>query len=137
MQTDYLTKILNPTDKTYFTKAVQIYYFFKQELINPLEIDISAKLEEGANLTYSLLRHYLVNESFELSYLQEINELLREINETTKSNETILQIPATQVDEIELQELVPMQFTDVDTQEKLQVLFHTKEGVILWNLIHH
>jgi hypothetical protein len=134
MNQDFNTKILSTTDKTYFLQAVQLYFFFKQELIEPLEFTLSKQLDEGANLVYSLIRTYVLNEKYEITYLEEINQLLREID--THSNEILsaLQIPIRQIKEIELQDLVPLQFKDAETNDVLQVLVHTREGVILWSL---
>ncbi len=134
MNNDFRTKILSSTDKAYFLQAVQLYFFFKQELIEPLDKELITKLDEGASLVYSLIRTYVLNEKYEIAYLEEINELLREIDSSSSFDDTRLQIPVRSIREIELQQLVPLQFKDEETNEVLQVLVHTHEGIILWSI---
>lgn len=134
MNNDFRTIILSNTDKTYFLQAVQLYFFFKQELIESLDKDLAVKLDEGANLVYSLIRTFVLNEKYEIAYLQEINELLREIDSSSSFDDSRLQIPLRSIKEIELQELVPLQFKDEETNEVLQVLVNTREAVILWTI---
>lgn len=134
MNNNFKTIILSDTNKTYFLQAVQLYFFFKQELIEPLDKELAVKLDEGANLVYSLIRTFVINEKYEIAYLQEINELLREIDSTPTFADSRLQIPLRSIKEIELQELVPLQFKDEDTNEVLQILVNTREAVILWTI---
>jgi hypothetical protein len=130
------TKLLSPTDLIFFKKAVQAYFFFKQELKNPISDSIQEEITKGQNLVYSLVLDYLSKERFEIAFLQEINELLKDIHSIAKklgiSEEFIIQ--PNQLAEIELQELVPLQFNDADSGKSLQLLFNEKASVCMWSL---
>ena len=130
------TKILSKNDQIYFNKAVQCYFFFKQQINQAIESDLEAKLDEGSSIVYSLIKSYLEKEQFEVAFLQELNGLLKEIHEVNTSLKlSPLTIEPLQVGEIEMGEQVPIVFTDADTSEQLQIMYNFKEGICIWSLV--
>lgn len=131
------TKLLSTTDRSFFSKSAQTYLFFRQSEQEQFPISIVEKMQEGRNLTFSLITVFLKTEKFEISYLQEINELLKELNhefELVSLNLSPEFILPNSLQDITLSELVPIRFTDEDTNEKWQILFHSKEGICMWNV---
>jgi len=129
------TKILSQTDLTFFIKAVQTYYFFKQKTDESISVEIQELLQNGQDLVYSLFQDYLKKERFEIAYLQDINEVLKDIFSVTQedSHRNVLSILPNQIGEIELQELVPLQFSDEETGVSLNILFNKSASVCMWN----
>jgi DNA integrity scanning protein DisA with diadenylate cyclase activity len=129
------TKILSQTDLTFFIKAVQTYYFFKQKTDESISLEIQELLQNGQDLVYSLFQDYLKKERFEIAYLQDINEVLKDIFSVTQedSHRNVLSILPNQIGEIELQELVPLQFSDEETGVSLNILFNKSASVCMWN----
>jgi len=129
------TKILSQTDLTFFIKAVQTYYFFKQKTDDSISSELLELLQNGQDLVYSLFQDYLKKERFEIAYLQDINEVLKDIFSITQdeSQKKALSILPNQIGEIELQELVPLQFTDVESGVSLNILFNKSASVCMWN----
>ena len=61
------TKILSQTDLTFFIKAVQTYYFFKQKTDDSISSELLELLQNGQDLVYSLFQDYLKKERFEIA----------------------------------------------------------------------
>ena len=129
------TKILSQTDLTFFIKAVQTYYFFKQKTDDSISSELLELLQNGQDLVYSLFQDYLKKERFEIAYLQDINEVLKDIFSITQdeSQKKALSILPNQIAEIELQELVPLQFSDAESGVSLNILFNKSASVCMWN----
>ncbi len=131
-----ITKILSQTDVTFFVKALQTYYFFKQTTEEFISSDLLELLQSGQDLVYSLLLDYLKKERFDIAYLQDINEVIKNIFSRTRDDESqnsVLSILPNQIAEIELQELVPLQFSDAESGVSLNILFNKSASVCMWN----
>lgn len=130
------TKILSKQDQTYFLKALQCYFFFKQKIETTAVVELENKLKEGSNVVYSLILSYLSNDKFEIAYLQDLNNLLSSVFELTKEYSLLdLAINPLHIGEISFKESVPIEFNDEETHQKLQILYHVKEGICIWNLV--
>lgn len=136
-ESEIKTKILSKQDQTYFLKVLQCYFFFKQKTTTTLAPELENKLIEGSNVVYSLILSYLSSEKFEIGFLQDVNELLKSIFELTAENANSgLSIDPLHIGEITFQESVPIEFNDAETHQKLQVLYHAKDGICLWSLVN-
>lgn len=125
------TKIFNSTDFVFFSKCVKMYIFFNQDYGSKTLPELEQGMEEGRNLVYSTIKSYFEKDKFEITYLEELNNLLREIFDINK-NHSFLTIPPQSIDELELKELTPIQFSDEDGST-LSILFNEKEKVCMWS----
>lgn len=119
---EFQKRLIRPTDREIFRKAVKLYFFLHHINHDKLPEDWADRFGHYSNVIYSMIRGYMLNGQFELEYLDFMNEQLAELQQYAGAFSW--QIPPDRIDEIELKTEVPLTFSDEETGNRLEVIYY-------------
>lgn len=117
-QTEYAADFMLPeNDIEKFEKALKLYLFTRQVPMDDLNDELADQLRHLGHVGFSLIITYAKERTFELDYLQFINDELHMLMDVPKHKRSGLIIQPDEIDEIELQDTVRLTFED--SEEKI------------------
>lgn len=123
-------------DKAIFRKAVKLYFFINHVKHDTIHPDLSDRFSHCANIIYSMLRGYMEAGTFQIEYLDFLNEEITNwVNMDDKYFKNF-QIKPVEIDEIELNGRIPMKFQDAETGEQLRLMFFPNEDYCDYSVLN-
>lgn len=113
-----------------FEKAIKFYLFTRHIKRDSLPDELRDRFTHSGNVAYSLLIRFVEEGRFLLEYMEYINDELAELRRADPESLSMLQIPPGDIEEIELQQEVPLRFTDAESQKTYYLLYYPKKQVL-------
>lgn len=123
-------KKLNEQDQKFFEQAIKFYFFTRQRDIKKLNIDLRNRFKHDGNVAYSLIIKFLEEGEFKFDYMEFINDELVKLRTLDSNLFQDLMIKPQEINEIELQEEVPLSFSDEENNLRYDLKYFKKERLI-------
>lgn len=115
-------------DKQFFEKAIKLYIFSRHVDEHHISNEMAEQLRYCGHVVYSLLTNWLKDGKPSLEYLDFLNTRLNELRSLPEKTLTGLEIRPSEIDELELMQVVRLTFTDEETHERCLLEYRPEDG---------
>lgn len=113
-----------------FEKAIKFYLFTRHIKLDSLPEELRERFTHSGNVAFSLLIRFVEDGRFMLEYMEYINDELAALRKANPESLSMLQILPDEIEEIELQQEVPLRFTDAESQKTYYLLYYPGKQVL-------
>jgi hypothetical protein len=121
--------VLEGYDKQFFEKALKLYIFSRHVSDKHISDELAQQLEYCGHVVYSLITSWLRDGKPSLEYLDFLNTRMNALRALPKEALIGLEIRPSEIDELELMQLVRLKFTDDETESRCYLEYAPEIGL--------
>ncbi|MDR9415762.1 MAG: hypothetical protein RI564_05730 [Gracilimonas sp.] len=125
-----ITKILNERDKILFEKGLKFYFFSRQQDVRKLNSQLQERFRYAGQVAYSLIITYIREGNLKLEYMDFLNEEIKKMRGLDAEFTEPLMIKPNEIDEIQLNKEMSLQFYDEDEDQDFVVIYQPTKNTV-------